>query len=318
MSVVMRLSILIAVLLVAVRASAQPARPSGADASPCAVTIVRAPDEVRHVIEAWVRNEAACRIALDVRVVPTDGGLYLVARDSAGRLHERIVPDAQAAGVLVASWVANDSVEPLPAAPKLPAFVALPVSPGMSPPIDDSPPSPACGTRGCAVEQRNDRTWAVGVTALPNDVSGVRVRGELDVLHAGPFAVTFAVAGAHTKIVEPANFYSTGPMSTHNRGDLRALVGISATLRQADVSLRLQGAAGLVWVHSFGSVNSNPGNWASAPLEASVVLGYRVSRGWAVGVGPVLTWYLAPKYSNDHTMLGEYDYGMLLELRHGL
>ncbi|MEJ7604318.1 MAG: hypothetical protein WKG01_41040, partial [Kofleriaceae bacterium] len=39
----------------------------------CDVTIARAPDDVREVIESWVRAEPRCSVALEVRVVPTDG-----------------------------------------------------------------------------------------------------------------------------------------------------------------------------------------------------------------------------------------------------
>src|SRR5215468_4431933 len=150
MSIAMRFSLSIAVLLLAARASAQPAPPFDVDASPCAVTIVRAPEEVRRVIEAWVRKETACRIALDVRAVPTDGGLYLLARDSAGRLHERIVPDAQAAGVLVASWVANDSLEPVPPPPVPVLLLPAPVPQFAVPPTDLILRTPAlCGRVAC-------------------------------------------------------------------------------------------------------------------------------------------------------------------------
>src|SRR5262249_28581431 len=49
--------------------------------------------------------------------IPTDGGLYLFALDEHGRIRERIVPDAQSAGVLVASWVADDTMYVPPPAP---------------------------------------------------------------------------------------------------------------------------------------------------------------------------------------------------------
>src|SRR5262245_60783497 len=84
----------------------------------CHVSIVRAPDAVREVVEGWVRAEPRCTGELEVRIVPTDGGYYLFARDGQGRIRERTVPDPQSAGVLVASWAADDA---LPMAP--PALV---------------------------------------------------------------------------------------------------------------------------------------------------------------------------------------------------
>jgi hypothetical protein len=152
----MRLPIVIAVLLAASRSVAQPGNsapdpepgPTALPAPPvgtaCQVNIVRAPEDVRCAIETWVRGEAACQIALDVRVIPTDGGLYLLAQDSKGRVHERLVPDAQAAGVLVASWVANDSIQPLPVPPPA-ALPRVSRAPKTAPlrPHDDHWPSTA-------------------------------------------------------------------------------------------------------------------------------------------------------------------------------
>src|SRR5262245_46776475 len=93
---------------------------------PCEVTYARAPEEARRVIEAWVAREQRCSTTLELRVIPTDGGLYLYAQDAAGHVRERIVPDADAAGTLVASWVADDSIGP-PIAPPAPAPVDAPV-----------------------------------------------------------------------------------------------------------------------------------------------------------------------------------------------
>src|SRR4051812_33596116 len=81
---------------------------------PCSVSIARAPDDVRAEIDHWVRAEPRCNASLEVRVVPTDGGYYLFARDNRGRVRERVVPDARSAGVLVASWVADDTIAVAP------------------------------------------------------------------------------------------------------------------------------------------------------------------------------------------------------------
>src|SRR5215211_2546137 len=96
-------------------------------AEPCQVTFARAPDDVRKVIETWVHAEPRCVTTLELRVIPTDGGLYLMARDGNGRTHERLVPDAQSAGVLVASWIADDSARPA------------------GPPLDPNATAPAIG-----------------------------------------------------------------------------------------------------------------------------------------------------------------------------
>jgi len=87
-----------------------------AAAAPCAVEVVRAPDGVREVIDRFVAAEPQCAASLEVRVVETDEGLYVVAQDRDGRIRDRVVPDAQAAGVVIASWAADESV-PLSHAP---------------------------------------------------------------------------------------------------------------------------------------------------------------------------------------------------------
>jgi hypothetical protein len=96
----------------------------------CSVTIVRAPERVRREVEKWVSAEPRCTRSLELRVVPTEGGLYLIARDDRGLIRERIVPDAQSVGVLVASWVADDApfqpATPRPA-PERPATPPVPV-----------------------------------------------------------------------------------------------------------------------------------------------------------------------------------------------
>jgi hypothetical protein len=81
-----------------------------AAAAPCSVTISRAPEGVREVVDHWVGAEPHCTAALEVRIVETAGGLYVIARDDRGRLRDRVVPDAQTAGVLIASWAADDTV----------------------------------------------------------------------------------------------------------------------------------------------------------------------------------------------------------------
>ena len=47
-----------------------------ADPAPCAVTSVRAPDDVRATVESWLANER-CEIPLTVRIIATEGELYI-------------------------------------------------------------------------------------------------------------------------------------------------------------------------------------------------------------------------------------------------
>lgn len=101
----MRASLL--AVLAPLLAAASPAR-----AEPCAVTLVISPPSVRDVVAKWVQAEPRCSVALEVRIVPTDGGFYVHARDARARVRERIVPDAQTAAVLITSWAADDTIAP--------------------------------------------------------------------------------------------------------------------------------------------------------------------------------------------------------------
>jgi hypothetical protein len=102
----MRNTVLVLALLTAsAPAFAQPEGPQ------CDVVIARAPDAVRTEIERWVAAEPRCARGLEVRVLETPEGLYLFARDDRGFTRERVVPDATTAGALVASWIADDSVD---------------------------------------------------------------------------------------------------------------------------------------------------------------------------------------------------------------
>jgi len=106
---------------------------------------------VRAVVDQWVRAEPACRVALEARIIPTDGGFYLVVLDERGQVRERIVPDATSAAVLIASWAADDSILlsapsgrhlALPPGPVLVPAPSPTRQPPASPVLDIPPPAP--------------------------------------------------------------------------------------------------------------------------------------------------------------------------------
>lgn len=78
-----------------------------ADGEKCHVDYVTVPPGVEQVIERWVAAEPHCRGTIALRVIPTPDGYFLFAERPDGTVHERMVPDLTAAGVLVASWVAD-------------------------------------------------------------------------------------------------------------------------------------------------------------------------------------------------------------------
>jgi hypothetical protein len=153
----MKTTAFLVVALAATPALAQSADRVAVSDDSCEVSMVRAPDDVRDVIDDALENEH-CTTPLEVRIVHTDGGLYVFARDPHGRIRERIVPDAQAAAVLIASWASDDSIvgsTPAPwATQPAPASTPTPFAepmhaiapPGVTPPVDaaqETAPPPA-------------------------------------------------------------------------------------------------------------------------------------------------------------------------------
>ena len=209
-------------------AAAQPVtRP---EREPCAVTVALAPAEVRAEIEAWVRAEPRCVRELEVRVVPTDDGLYLTARDARGVVRERIVPDAQSAAVLVVSWMADDSLGSEP-----PPRAADPDEPTPTETADIEPPAAVAAPGLARMYQPPapaSRRWLTIGAIGSDDNSGVRA--QLDLWSRGRW--TLGVAGglragegrmgdrdvAHARIVLGVS-HALGP-----RLSLRAQIGLGA------------------------------------------------------------------------------------------
>ena len=105
----MAIGVLAGVVLVG--AHAVRAAPPG-DVPPCEVSLTfsRVPENVRTVVQAWLRDEPTCGATLEVSVEAVEGGYLVNARDARGRVRLRRVPDAETLGVLIASWSADDRV----------------------------------------------------------------------------------------------------------------------------------------------------------------------------------------------------------------
>lgn len=181
-------ALIAALLLVGGSASAQPIT---APEQTCNVTVALAPDDVRAEIEAWVRAEPRCVRELEVRAVPTEDGLYLSATDPRGHVRERVVPDAQAAAVLVVSWMADDSL-----GGRLPAHVTPP--PPEATPVassDDEVPREvmAPGLVRSVLRRdaaRGQRWLTLGAIGASNERAGGRA--SIDVLAGRTFSIGLA------------------------------------------------------------------------------------------------------------------------------
>lgn len=250
---------------------------SVAEASPCEVSIPTAPDDVRSEIERWVRAEPRCGQPLEVRVVATDGGYYLFARDRTGGVRDRVVPDAQSAGVLVASWIADDA----------------------------APPKVETRIERVVREPRRERMhrWvAIAGLQRMEDGGGRGLRADVDVAVRGPWIIGVAVAGSDSNTMPV--FQSSGGVPPDSAllatRDVRAVATVARTTRTEALDLRLAAGAGIVHTSADGFVISNAVSGAfemqtvSPIAELSAQAWLRLGGRWAIGAGPLVSWFVRP------------------------
>jgi hypothetical protein len=279
-------NLILSLLAVSAPAAAQPVT----QPTTCQVTVSRAPDDVRDAIEAWVAAEPRCTSTLDVRVVPTDGGFYLFARDEAGRVRERVVPDAQSAGVLVASWVADDLIArhvPETATPPAPAN-APPSAPDRAPafaPPGTTMPTPQVDAI-VTPAKRNEPygRWLTIAGTFDKAFDKGGLRAELDIKRYGRW--TFGVGLARGGTTLSAMTVSTYGYIDVN--DTRALGTISHTTAFGRrLELRFALAAGFMHTDAEGWIEDEEiaasGVFPTADL--SVMVNLRLFDNWALAVG---------------------------------
>jgi hypothetical protein len=259
----------------------------------CSVTFVRAPDDVRHVIERWLAKEPRCVSSIELRVLPTDDGYYLLAQRPDGHIHERIVPDATAAAVIVASWVADDwtvsPARPLPATTP-PLTVAQIVE----------TPAPSVIRR--VVHEPSDsrigRWFMLGPMISMSSGGGYGARAEVDVLRSGPWIAGLGLV-ASTSVVEAHNIYGSNWISV---ADLELLATVSRVFTSGRWSLKPTLGLGAAYTHAAASYASYPedqpwpddvmtgGDTLSVVTEGSLMLARRFGDRWAASVGPIATY----------------------------
>lgn len=306
---------------------------SVAGAEPCVVTIVRSPDDVRAAIERWVAQEASCTSKLEVRVVPSDGGFYLIARDDRGRLHERLVPTAESAGVLVASWIADASAPGAPVRAVEPdAGAAVPdagpraaderaegfvtSAPGEAPVrqgAEGTPPAPGPdelgGDRlgGDPVRAVATRRWlVVGPVLGMSDGGGFGARLEVDFKRVGGWAFGGAVAASQSHV--------SAMTSAFEMLDTKAIAYVHRVGTRGAWELR--GGAGLGLTYTQATQFDGLANDGADGIGPTVELSARVTRtfgAWAIGVGPIATFY-AQRFRDVDRAGGTTDAARGLEL----
>ncbi|MGE0870991.1 MAG: hypothetical protein AB7P03_20670 [Kofleriaceae bacterium] len=284
-------SVIAGLVLAASSAVAQPQQAPEV-ALRCDVTVLFAPDDVRPVIEGWVRAEPSCTNGLSVRVFEVDGGLYVLARASNGRVYERVVPDAQTAGVLIASWAADDMVTvPQPSPPTLapstppvtPAVVRRSAAPGMVAPTRSD--VDAARTSSAAAKTRS--ITAGWMTQLNGEGFG----GRLDVdlfAHRGWRFGAGAIASQH------AGATCGDARCEHvELTETRVLVHVGRAIGAGLVQFRLSAAAGITKTGARAiSVEQDAmlsGDGVFATLEARALTSVALGSSWAVVAGPIVT-----------------------------
>ena len=240
-------------------------------------------------------------MALEVRVIPTDRGLYVLARDDRGRSHERVVPDATSAGVLITSWAADDSVAPLPPPPPV-AIAPVP------PPVAAAPAPIAALPRRVATAAAVETSEPVGLGARAaatspthwiglSGVVGIGTSTERDITSEGGARLdvtvgalgrwTLGVAATHTSGYHHAR-YSYYDGSSAQLIDTSAVVHVGYSI--GPDWLRLVPSVGVGWAytrqHSSGLVET-----ISAVAEASVLAVLRIDHRVELTAGPLATAY---------------------------
>jgi hypothetical protein len=258
-------------------AVAQPVTRPG-EVPACRVAIAYAPDDVRAEIDAWVRAEPRCERELEVRVVPTDDGLYLQARDERGRVRERVVPDAQSAAVLVVSWMADDSLGPTHT-PMLERPTYRPsVAPGLSDP--ETPPGFGDGIAATGPVRPRRATRALMLGAIGSETTG-GLRAQID-LFAGRRWTLGIGGGFRAKHDDEEDRVAQarlvfGTTRTFGRLSLRLHLGVGVDAAKPD---RMEHDDEMESSHRYGDVVPR--------AEAGAFAAFEVARGWGLVGGPLV------------------------------
>lgn len=287
------------------------ASPAFADDT-CDVRVVRAPKDVRAAIEARVGIESGCT-PLEVRVVKKRKRYQVTAKLEDGETRTSEVKSANLVAELVMKWAApaaDETPEPEPVAA---VEEAVPVvsEPAAFEPSDQT----FARVELEAPKRESGRDIAVGVLATPITY-GIRAEG--DVLAWRGFSL--AVALGTSNVV-----WSTGDAMTGASLDMRDIGGALALARTFGTGawrLRVQAGVGLVYTQYSAKTRTAPfepisdGDGTTRTFEAAITLSREISAGWAVSLGPLMT-YFAQQFSLDatRTPIREYDLGGYLAIR---
>jgi hypothetical protein len=253
--------------------------PAAADPQPrCEVRFVRAPDDVRHVIETWLDAEPRCTSTIELRVISTEHGYYLLAQRPDGRIHERLVPDAQSAGVLVASWVADDWVAPKGVSAPRPAAAPIAAPPHMRP-----SETPAVTAISAPRPRRDGSRWLSLATMWADDEGrDGGLRAELDLITRGSWTLGASLAWAETTSIGG---------STRNNDYWSTAYG-AYTMSYGRWDIRLGSALGVVYsdVNDMTGSISPHATGVGVVFEAHALATCRIGDRWGITAGLLASW----------------------------
>jgi len=285
----MRSSLIAAIVAVAAPAVAQPVTSPTA----CSVDLVRAPDEVRNAVERSLAEAGHCSVALEVRIVPTKDGLYIMARDDRGTVRDRVVPDAQTAAALIASWA--DDGQPAPIATidfhadvRLAPMQGLPVppaTPALAPvanAVDDGGPRP----------DAQPHHWIGEFLLFGGGVATFHgLRAEADVIYHPSWT-----AGVSATIAQSRNINSMSEELTIS--DLGMTVYVAHPFSLGGWGFRPAAGLGLVYTrandfgpNAEGMLGFQPSEKVSPIAEGSLLASHALVGHLAASAGLVVTVY---------------------------
>ena len=276
--------IVIAVAVISCGATARADGPSVAALTPaCGVRVVEAPGDAGRAIEARLAALAACGARLDVWITGADdGGLVVVARDPGGGERTRVVPDAEVAAALLASWVEMDRASRSPAAP---ATVVAAVTGPTGAPLTD------VGERVIPPDERRapPRAMTVALTAFAGGTTGgmVTAGGAFDVdlwRHHGLSLATLVVVGRDATTppdiadIVPGFFRETGRWAGSALARLHRRFG-TGRLR---ITPALAFGGGVTY-HELIAAKVDQGGTATPEHRSEVTAGFRVATTLSLG-----------------------------------
>ncbi len=208
--------------------------------------------------------------------MPAEGGLFLTARDAHGRMRERLVTDADGAGVLVASWIAVDTLADPPPPRALPAPEADVAAPPQT-------------------HWRPRSLLLTGLAGVSDGGAVTGLRGEIDIIRAGNWRFGVATAMQRGMI----RFNAVGPMgsivTSVDTTDYAALVYGVRPVELGNWLVRPAVAVGAISTTAHVAFTGTPQlvmngdtNAVLPVVEVSLVGVYDLGDGFGFAVGPII------------------------------